>query len=44
MIAELDLIIGFTCLRNNLTLLSNNRRNFGSVQGLEIISISRNLL
>ena len=41
MIAEFDLIIGSTCLRQTLTLLSNNRRPFESVEGLEIISTSR---
>lgn len=40
MIAEFDLLIAATCLRHNLTLLSNNRRHFEAVDGLEIISIS----
>jgi tRNA(fMet)-specific endonuclease VapC len=39
MIADFDLLIGSTCLRHNLTLLSNNRRHFDQVEGLEIISI-----
>ena len=39
MIADMDLLIGCTCLRHNLTLLSNNRRHFEAVDGLEIISI-----
>ena len=41
MVAEFDLLIGSTCLRHNLTLLSNNRRHFESVEGLGIISTSR---
>ena len=41
MIAEFDLLTDSTCLRHNLTLLSKNRRHFKSVEGLEIISISR---
>ena len=41
MIAEFDLLIGSTCLRHNLTLLSNNRRHFESVEGLGIISTRR---
>ncbi len=40
MIADFDLLIGATALRHNLTLLSNNRRHFEQVQGLEIISIT----
>jgi len=40
MIADFDLLIGSTCLRHNLTLLSNNRRHFEAVEGLEIISIN----
>ena len=39
MIGDMDLFIAATCLRHNLTLLSNNRRHFEAVQGLEIISI-----
>ena len=41
MIAEFDLLIGSTCLHQTLTFLSNNRRPFESVEGLEIISTSR---
>ncbi len=40
MIADFDLLIGATALRHNLTLLSNNRRHFEQLQGLEIISIT----
>ena len=38
-IGDMDLLIASTCLRHNLTLLSNNRRHFESVGGLEIISV-----
>ena len=37
-IGDLDLLIAATCLRHNLTLLSNNRRHFEQVEGLAIIS------
>ena len=40
MIADFDLMIGSTCLRHNLTLLSNNRRHFEQLEGLEIISVN----
>ncbi len=39
-IGDMDLFIAATSLRHNLTLLSNNRRHFEQVQGLEIISIN----
>lgn len=39
MIGDMDLLIASTCLRHNLTLLSNNRRHFESVGGLEIVSV-----
>ena len=39
MIGDMDLLIASTCLRHNLTLLSNNRRHFESVGELEIISV-----
>ena len=39
MTGDMDLLIASTCLRHNLTLLSNNRRHFESVGGLEIISV-----
>jgi tRNA(fMet)-specific endonuclease VapC len=38
LIADFDLMIAATCLRHNLTLLSNNRRHFERVEGLTIIS------
>jgi tRNA(fMet)-specific endonuclease VapC len=39
-IGDMDLFIAATCLRHNLSLLSNNRRHFEQVEGLEIISIN----
>ena len=38
LIGDLDILIGSTALRYELTLLSNNRRHFGRLQGLNIIS------
>ena len=38
-ISDLDLLIGCTALRHGLTLLSNNRRHFGRLQGLDIVSV-----
>ena len=38
-IADFDLLIGATALRHGLTLLSNNRRHFGRLPGLNIISV-----
>ena len=37
-IENLDLLIGATAIRRNLTLLTNNRRHFERMQGLSIIS------
>lgn len=37
-IGDLDLLIAATCLRHDLTLLSNNRRHFERVDGLTMIS------
>lgn len=37
-IANLDLLIGATAIRRNLTLLTNNRRHFERMRGLNIIS------
>ena len=37
---DMDLFIAATSLQYNLTLLSNNRRHFELVEGLEIISIN----
>ena len=39
LIGDLDILIGCTALRYGLTLLSNNRRHFGRLQGLNIISV-----
>ena len=39
LISDLDLLIGCTALRHGLTLLSNNRRHFERLQGLNIISV-----
>ena len=38
MIGDMDILIAATCIRHNLTLLSNNRRHFEAIEGLEIIS------
>lgn len=38
-IGDCDLLIAATALRYNLTLLTNNRRHFGLVENLRIISI-----
>ena len=38
LIPDTDLLIGATALRHNLTLLSNNRRHFGRLPGLNIVS------
>ena len=37
-IPDFDLMIGATALRYNLTLLTNNRRHFERLTGLQIIS------
>ncbi len=39
LIGDLDLLIGATAIRHNLTLLTNNRRHFERLQGLNIISV-----
>ncbi len=39
LIGDLDILIGSTALRHNLTLLTNNRRHFDRLQGLSIISV-----
>lgn len=36
---DLDLLIGSTAIRNGLTLLTNNRRHFGRMRGLRMISV-----
>lgn len=38
-IERVDLLIGATALRHGLTLLTNNRRHFERIEGLEIISV-----
>ncbi len=38
LIGDMDILIGATALRYDLTLLSNNRRHFGRLAGLNIIS------
>jgi len=38
-ISDFDLLIASTCLRHNLILLTNNRRHYELVKGLEIISV-----
>lgn len=37
-IADFDLLIGATASRDGLTLLSNIRRHFGRLQGLNLAS------
>jgi tRNA(fMet)-specific endonuclease VapC len=39
LVGDLDLLIASTCLRYNLTLLTNNRRHFEQVEGLELMSV-----
>lgn len=38
-IGDMDILIGATALRHDLTLLSNNRRHFERLDGLRIISV-----
>ena len=38
-IGDMDLLIGATAIRHNFTLLTNNRRHFGRLRGLDIISV-----
>jgi len=40
MISDFDLMIASTCLRYDLTLLTNNRKHYEMVEGLRIFSIS----
>jgi tRNA(fMet)-specific endonuclease VapC len=37
-IEDFDLLIAVTCLHHDLKLLTNNRKHFGRIDGLEIIS------
>ena len=39
LIGDMDILIGATALRHDLTLLSNNRRHFERLEGLRIISV-----
>ena len=39
LIGDLDLFIGCTALWHGLTLLSNNRRHFRRLEGLDVISV-----
>ncbi|MCL5960391.1 MAG: type II toxin-antitoxin system VapC family toxin [Chloroflexi bacterium] len=39
-VSDFDLLIASTCLRWNLTLLTNNRRHFEAVAGLRLVSVS----
>jgi len=39
MISDFDLLIASTCLYYNLTLLTNNRKHFNMVEGLNILSL-----
>ena len=39
LIQDLDLLIGSTAMCYELTLLTNNRRHFQRMEGLEIISV-----
>ena len=36
---DIDLLIGATAIRNDLALLTNNRRHFGRMRGLRMISV-----
>ena len=38
-IGDFDLLIGVTAIQNGLTLLTNNRRHFGRIDGLRIESL-----
>jgi len=38
-VADLDLIIGMTARRHDLTLLTNNRRHFENIEGLRTESV-----
>lgn len=37
---DMDLFIGMTALRHNLTVLTNNRNHFGRIEGLRLESLS----
>lgn len=38
-VTDFDLLIASTCLRHELTLLSNNRRHYELIEGLPILSL-----
>ena len=38
LIGDMDLLIGATAIRHNVTLLTNNRRHFTRMQGISILS------
>jgi tRNA(fMet)-specific endonuclease VapC len=38
-IGDLDLLIGSTAIRHDLTLLTNNRRHFEQIETLPIVSL-----
>ncbi len=38
-IGDLDILIGATAIRHGLTLLTNNRRHFTRLRGLNMISV-----
>ena len=38
-IGDMDILIGATAISNNLTLLTNNRRHFERMQGLNIVLV-----
>jgi tRNA(fMet)-specific endonuclease VapC len=40
MIGDIDLLIASTCLYYNLPLLTNNRKHYETVEGLNILSLS----
>lgn len=39
LIGDLDLLIGVTAIRHNVTLLTNNRRHFARLIGIQIESL-----
>ena len=39
LISDLDLLIGSTAIRHNLTLLTNNRRHFGLMANLSLVPV-----
>ena len=39
LVGDMDLLIGATAIRHGLTILTNNRRHFSRLRGLDIISV-----